>query len=80
MSDSDSESSEEGQELDEVYGGDEERGTQLLAAQHPDPGHGQVVASHTALQETTASTGGIPHHLPLQLPQPPQHQDVKFEV
>ena len=77
MSDSDSDSSEEGQELDEVYSGDEGRGTQVVAAQPGDP---QVVASHhTAVQEHTPSSGGIPHHLPLQLPQPPP-QDVKFEV
>ena len=80
MSDSDSDSSEEGQELDEVYSGDEGRGTQVVAAQPGDPGHGQVVASHhTAVQEHTPSSGGSPHHLPLQLPQPPP-QDVKFEV
>ena len=80
MSDSDSDSSEEGQELDEVYSGEEGRGTQVVAAQPGDPGHGQVVASHhTAVQEHTPSSGGSPHHLPLQLPQPPP-QDVKFEV
>ena len=80
MSDSDSDSSEEGQELDEVYSGDEGRGTQVVAAQPGDPGHGQVVAPHhTAVQEHPPSSGGSPHHLPLQLPQPPP-QDVKFEV